>query len=67
MDQELIGLLVALAVVFLVFLIIRAIILWYWRVNEGIALLESIDNKLTVLTSSDEKLALLVNEALKKQ
>jgi hypothetical protein len=29
-----------------VFLIFRAIVLWYWRVNEQIELLESIDEKL---------------------
>jgi hypothetical protein len=28
------------------FLIFRAIVLWYWRINEGIALLKSIDAKL---------------------
>jgi hypothetical protein len=41
------GVLIAtLAVAILLFLICRAIVLWYWRVNEGIALLESIDEKL---------------------
>jgi hypothetical protein len=28
------------------FLIFRAIVLWYWRISEGIALLKSIDEKL---------------------
>jgi hypothetical protein len=27
-------------------LVIRAVVLWYWRVNEGIELLKSIDAKL---------------------
>jgi len=63
--NELGSMLVTFAVVALVFLIVRAIVLWYWRVNEGIALLKSIDEKLAVLQHSDEKLALLVNQALK--
>jgi hypothetical protein len=38
---------VVMAVIWIVlFLIFRAIVLWYWRVNEGIALLKSIDEKL---------------------
>jgi hypothetical protein len=35
-----------------IFLICRAIVLWYWRVNEGIALLKSIDEKLGQLATS---------------
>jgi hypothetical protein len=35
-----------LAFIVLLFLVFRAIVLWYWRVNEGIALLKSIDEKL---------------------
>lgn len=35
-----------LAIAILIFLICRAIVLWYWRVNEGIVLLKSIDEKL---------------------
>ena len=38
---------VVIAVVWIaLFLIFRAIVLWYWRVNEGIALLKSIEAKL---------------------
>jgi hypothetical protein len=37
---------VGLAILVVLFLIFRAIVLWYWRVNEQIALLRSIDEKL---------------------
>lgn len=38
---------VVIAVVWIaLFLIFRAIVLWYWRVNEGIALLKRIEAKL---------------------
>jgi hypothetical protein len=37
---------VAAAIWIVLFLIFRAIVLWYWRINEGIALLKSIDAKL---------------------
>jgi hypothetical protein len=40
------GLIVVVAIMVLVFLVCRAIVLWYWRVNEGIALLKGIDEKL---------------------
>jgi hypothetical protein len=37
---------VVLALAALVFLVCRVIVLWYWRVNEIVALLKSIDEKL---------------------
>jgi hypothetical protein len=37
-------------IVILLFMACRAIVLWYWRVNEGIALLKSIDEKLDRLS-----------------
>jgi hypothetical protein len=40
------GLIAVVAIIVVIFLICRAIVLWYWRVNEGIALLKSIDEKL---------------------
>ncbi|MGA2189464.1 MAG: hypothetical protein ABSH33_13105 [Steroidobacteraceae bacterium] len=51
MDNVVIGSAVAgsviyLAVIVVIFLVCRFIVLWYWRVNEGIALLKSIDEKL---------------------
>jgi hypothetical protein len=46
------GLIAVVAIMVAVFLICRAIVLWYWRVNEGIALLKSIDEKLGQLAAS---------------
>jgi hypothetical protein len=43
---------VVLAISIALFLLFRAIVLWYWRVNEGIALLKSIDEKLGRLAVS---------------
>jgi hypothetical protein len=40
------------ATMVLIVLLCRAIVLWYWRVNEGIALLKSIDEKLGQLAAS---------------
>jgi hypothetical protein len=39
------GLIGVVSLTVAIFLICRAIVLWYWRVNEGIALLKSIDRK----------------------
>jgi hypothetical protein len=38
-------------IIALIYLVIRAIVLWYWRVNDGIELLKSIDAKLGLLTA----------------
>jgi len=46
------SLIAAVAIMVVVFLICRAIVLWYWRVNEGIALLKSIGEKLGQLAAS---------------
>jgi len=40
------GALLALVFFVLIFLVCRAIVLWYWRVGEAINLLKSIDEKL---------------------
>jgi len=40
------GSLAVLAIGVLIFLLCRAIVLWYWRINEIAALLKSIDEKL---------------------
>ena len=40
------GVFIIIAVWALVFLIGRVIVLWYWRVNEVVALLRDIDDKL---------------------
>jgi hypothetical protein len=37
---------IALAIWALVFLVFRVIVLWYWKVNQVVALLKSIDAKL---------------------
>jgi hypothetical protein len=46
MDSALVGFMGVIAIMVIIFLLCRAIVLWYWRVNEGIALLKSIDEKL---------------------
>ena len=37
----------------LVFLIFRALVLWYWRLDRIVELLENIDDKLDVIADSD--------------
>ena len=46
MLNGLLGAVVIATIWIALFLICRAIVLWYWRVNEGFALLKSIDEKL---------------------
>jgi hypothetical protein len=46
MINSIVGALMILAVAVLIFLLFRAIVLWYWRVGEAIDLLKSIDEKL---------------------
>jgi hypothetical protein len=52
MGSGIAGLIAVAAITVVIFLICRAIVLWYWRVNEGIALLKSIDEKLGQLAAS---------------
>ncbi len=47
----------ALVVTVILFLIFRAIVLWYWRVNEAITVLKSIDEKLGVLAGIPRPIA----------
>lgn len=44
--MELIGPLVALAVIVLLFLIFRAVMLWYWRINDIVGQLQGVNDKL---------------------
>ena len=44
--MEAVGALVFLAVTVLLFLLFKAVVLWYWRVNEAVTLLHSINEKL---------------------
>jgi hypothetical protein len=44
--ESIVGLIVILALTAVLFLVFRAIVLWYWRVNETVMLLKSIDEKL---------------------
>lgn len=43
---------IAIAVV--LFLVFRFIVLWYWRVNEAVALLKSIDEKLGRMAGANQ-------------
>jgi hypothetical protein len=45
-DGPLIALVIALIVTISIFLIFRALVLWYWRIDRIVALLESINSKL---------------------
>ena len=46
LNMELIGPLVALAVIVLLFLIFRAVMLWYWRINDIVGQLQGVNDKL---------------------
>jgi hypothetical protein len=53
MDSSIAAAIAALAITIVIFLIFRAIVLWYWRVNETVALLKSIDEKLGRMTTRE--------------
>ena len=52
---SIIALLILLGVVFGIFLICREIILWYWKVNEIVSLLEAINKKLGPNEKSEQE------------
>jgi len=47
--------LIAIAIWALVFLVFRVIVLWYWKVNQVVALLKSIDEKLGRMVSREHQ------------
>jgi hypothetical protein len=46
--------LVGVAVVVLAFMLLRHVMLWYWRINEAVDLLHSINRNLELITPSRE-------------
>jgi hypothetical protein len=46
-----VGIFWILSITVVLFLFFRFIVLWYWRVNEAISLLKSIDEKLGRMSS----------------
>lgn len=52
MGNGMAGLILVVALMVVIFLICRAIVLWYWRVNEAVELLKSIDQKLGAMAAS---------------
>ena len=48
------GLLLGIFILFLLFLLLRQAILWYFRINEHIELLEQIRDRLPVIQEQDE-------------
>lgn len=54
--MELIGLIVAIAFVVVLFLIFRALVLWYWGITESIDLLKGINEKLERLIAQNPRL-----------
>jgi hypothetical protein len=52
MASALASFIAVIAITIVIFLLCRAIVLWYWRVNEGITLLRSIDEKLGQMAAS---------------
>lgn len=52
MDEAIGLVLVCIIVVIVVWLIVREIMCWYWKINRAISLLESINQKLDRLPTS---------------
>ncbi|MDD5034034.1 MAG: hypothetical protein PHE55_04685 [Methylococcaceae bacterium] len=52
MNNEIGVVLIAVLAVIVVFLLIREIVCWYWKINRIVLLLESIEQKLGGKTSS---------------
>lgn len=53
--DPLVGALIIIVVAFGLFFVLRAFMCWYWKINQMVALLESIDKKLSNVTISTEK------------
>jgi TM2 domain-containing membrane protein YozV len=47
------GFLIIFVLSFVIFLLIRELMCWYWKINEVIFLLKSINEKLTSKSSAD--------------
>jgi hypothetical protein len=45
------GFLIGLGIVILIVLLIRELVMWYWKINRIVDLLESIDRKISILGS----------------
>jgi len=52
MGQIIVSFLVVFFIAFIVFLILRELMCWYWKINRVITLLESIDYKLSSSTNA---------------
>jgi hypothetical protein len=50
---QLSSLMAIIGIAVVLFLVFRFIVLWYWRVNEAVALLRSIDEKLGRMAGSE--------------
>lgn len=61
-----IPLLLSLGFTIVLFLILREVVLWYWKVNERLKVMKSVDEKLTLLekrlASLDEKIPVILSE-----
>ena len=55
MDEVVIGILVAFFVAFIVFLILRELMCWYWKINRIVSLLEGIQASLSKLNRTPER------------
>lgn len=42
MDQSITVALIVIAVIFVIFLVCRQVVCWYWKINRGIELMEQI-------------------------
>ena len=47
------GLFVAFAIAFVIFLILRELMCWYWKINEMISLLQEIKNSLSIIAAGN--------------
>ena len=52
-QPELINALVILAILFLLFLIFRELVCWYWKINQSVALLTEIRDSLKQIENSE--------------
>ncbi|MBL0350188.1 MAG: hypothetical protein IPP68_07430 [Elusimicrobia bacterium] len=54
--ENLLGIVIALAVIIFIFLISRAIVLWYWKIDKIVELLEEIEWHLNPNNSNSQEL-----------
>jgi hypothetical protein len=59
-----VGVLIGIAIAIVIFLLFRAIVLWYFRIDQIVALLTDINGRLAFIQADNKKLEQRADEAI---